>query len=213
MAKTVNNGKRTEPLFSFEQVPGSLNRLSREYRTDGTAFRDEVCTSDLNGRSFHECTFTNVTFEGDLSGVLFADAVFDHCDLSNCRMNETVFRRAVLKHCRLTGTDLSSSTFEDLLVSGCQCAYTNFNGSRMKRTEFMEDNMTECGLSMCTLDNTSFVRCMLNGAELIDTKLGGIDFSDSSIEGISVTPETIRGVVVNEEQAVAFAKLLGIIVR
>ena len=43
--------------------------------------------------------------------------------------------------------------------------------------------------------------------------MSGLDLSDSHIDGIMVDPENLRGLTVNEEQAVAFAELLGLNVK
>ena len=80
---------------------GKLNQI-RTLRTDGISFADEACAQDFSGYQFYECTFSHVTFSGRLSGILFVDVIFDHCDFSNCDMEEAVFRRVQMKGCRLT---------------------------------------------------------------------------------------------------------------
>lgn len=55
--------------------------------------------------------------------------------------------------------------------------------------------------------------CDFTGAEFYAATMKGLDFSTSRIDGILVSANDLRGVIVNEEQAVACAKLFGIVVK
>ena len=73
--------------------------------------------------------------------------------------------------------------------------------------------MCEGSLSMCTMDNVLFEHTDFSECEFAHTKLKDIDLSSCELDGFAVTPEDLKGVIVNEEQAVACAKLLGIVVK
>ena len=66
---------------------------------------------------------------------------------------------------------------------------------------------------MCKIDNMATEECDFSRAEFYDTKLKNLDFTRCNISNIVVEANDIKGVIVNEEQAIAFAKLLGIVVK
>jgi uncharacterized protein YjbI with pentapeptide repeats len=98
-------------------------------------------------------------------------------------------------------------------MSGCEASYANFSCSKFKICRFHEVRCTEGSFLSCTFDNTQIEQCGFASAEFNDTKLNGLDFSDSDISGITVGISDLKGVTLNEEQALACAKLLGIIVK
>ncbi len=211
--KSVSKTVITEPKFSEEPVEGSLNDTGRNIRIENRTFENETFEKRLNMKEFYECVFKNVRFGSEAKNCLFADVIFDHCDLSNLKMDSTVFRRVRMTGCRMTGTELSRASLQDTVISGCQCGYINLNGAKLKRVMFENCIMEQAGMSMLEHTGTSFSKCDLSGAEFIDTKLGGWDLSDSKLDGITVDPMNLRGLTVNDEQAAAFAALLGITVK
>lgn len=184
--------------------------------TEGAAalfFCDETRDRELTGSRFDECSFRNITFHHEMSRTLFADCIFDHCDFSNCDFNESVFRRCVFRSCRMTGTDFSWSRFNDAELTGCEASYANFSCSKFKVCRFSEVRCNESSFLSCTFDNMQIEQCGFVSAEFNDTKLKGLDFSDSDISDITVGLNELKGVTLNEEQALACARLLGIIVK
>ena len=51
------------------------------------------------------------------------------------------------------------------------------------------------------------------GTEFYSTSLAGLDLTKSNISGILVEPDMIRGVIVNNDQAIDFINLLGIVIK
>lgn len=90
------------------------------YRSDNCLFCDQEVKINEVQKEFFECEFRNMHFEGKMHACLFADVIFDSCDLSNCDLSESVFRRCEFHKCRLTGIDLSICTFQDVLIKGSQ---------------------------------------------------------------------------------------------
>ena len=215
MAKEIRKKiyKPAEPRFSEEPADAKLSDTGRQIRIENQKFEDETCERSLNMKEFYECTFRNVRFTKDMKNCLFADAVFDHCDFSNINMNNTVFRRVQLRTCRLMGTELTAAVMQDTVMEGCQGSYLNLNGSKMKRVTLKDMILEQAGMSMVEHSDVSIENCNFTKSEWIDTKMNGLDLSDSQVDGIMVDPENLRGLTVNEEQAVAFAELLGLNVR
>ena len=215
MAKEIRRkiNKPAEPKFSEEPAGAKLSETGRQIRIENLKFEDETCERSLNMKEFYECTFHNVRFTKDMKNCLFADAVFDPCDFSNISMNNTVFRRVRIRTCRMMGTELAGAVMQDTVMEGCQGSYLNLNGSKLKRVTLKDMILEQAGMSMVEHSDISIENCNFTKSEWIDTKMNGLDLSDSQVDGIMVDPENLRGLTVNEEQAVAFAELLGLNVR
>lgn len=205
--------KINEPSFYESLKPTRLSELSDEHRQDNLSFEDEAYTDGLDAREFYECTFTKIDLTSHCRRTLFVDTIFENCDFSNADFRECVFRRVIFKKCRLTGIDLSLSTFEDVKFLNIQGQYANFSGAKMKSVLFSECILSDSAFSMCKMKEIELDTCDFTNAEFIDTRLSGIDFSSSNISGISFTTDNLKGIILNEDQAIACAKLLGIIVK
>ena len=202
--------KRRSPVLSLEQTPAvfPLNQQS-----EGYLFEKTEMPENLSGYEFRECTFRNTVFRGRMHGCLFADCVFEHCDLSNLDFRECAFRRSEFHICRLTGTDLSESSWQDVLMTGCKGSYANFSGGTMKLCEFRDNVLSEAAFTMCRWQDTQFDGCDLTGCEFLDTSLKGMVLAGNIIDGILVEPKGLQGAVISPDQAVLCAALLGMKIR
>ncbi len=204
--------KRTGPKFTQELTAGTLSDISADERSEAAEYKDETCIHDLEGVRFSECTFSSVSFR-NACACEYLDAVFDHCDFSNCDLSESAFVRTVFSHCRLTGTILIKCSMQDVLFDNCTLDYANLSSTRWKTCEMRDCRLDEASLSQCRFRDTDIEHCSFISAEFINTPLKDLDFSDSEISGIMVTKDCIPGVKVSQEQALELAKLLGIIVK
>ena len=209
---TKNTDKIKEPGFAIEPEEMDLTSVE-DYRCDNGMFVNACIEQDLEDHGFYECIFKNCEWKRGQNGIAFRDVILTGCDFSNINFDETVCHRVVFRNCRFTGTDLTRSTLEDTVFENCNLVYANFSGSKMKRCRITDTVAKEAAFAMCDLQHMSFGRCDLSGCEFFDTKLQGIDLSDSEIDGIQVGPDTLKGVIVNEEQAIACAKILEIVVK
>lgn len=207
-----NSNVRREPSFSFGLGEGKIKEAILENRSDNLLFTEDI-EEDLSLHSFHECRFDKLAFLSDGQGCEFADVIFDHCDFSNISFPETVCRRVEFHNCRLTGTDFTKSVLEDVMFDSCECSYANFSKAKFKRCSFQNTRFLEGGFSECSFMHMDIDSCDFTGAEFYAATMKGLDFSTSRIDGILVSANDLRGVIVNEEQAVACAKLFGIVVK
>lgn len=205
--------KKIEPSFYEECVPFSSSKMNKEYRQSNYLFENEKVDNALDYKEFFECKFIKVTFTNHIRRAMFTDVIFENCDFSNIDMRECVFRRVIFRKCRMTGVDLTQGTFEDVCIESSQGQYANFNSSKMKDCVLKDNVLVESGFSMCKLNELEIDSCDFSRAEFYDTRLKGLDFSTSEISGIILDINTLKGIIVNEEQAIACAKLLGIIVK
>ena len=205
--------KRSEPNFYEEPKESSIYDLSSDYRQNNYFFKNEVYDEPLDYREFYECKFEKVTFSNHIRRAMFTDVIFENCDFSNIDMRECVFHRVIFNKCRLTGTDLTQGTIDSVLIKNSLAQYANFSSSKIKDSEFVEDIFIDGGFSMCKLNHVEISRCDFSRAEFNDTKLNELDFSTSNISEVIFDINHIRGIILNEEQALACAKLLGIVVK
>lgn len=191
--------------MQFEGIEG--------YRNDDCLF----CNQDIHvhevQKEFYECRFQNVHIDGMMHACLFADVIFDHCDLSNCDLSECVFRRCEFHNCRMTGVDLSICTFQDVLLQESQCMYANLNGTNWKNSEWMNTLLQEASLHDLKWNALIIHECDFSGCEIMHTSLNELDLRTSLIEGIAVDPNDLKGCIVNVQQALSLAQLLGIVIK
>ena len=204
--------KITEPSYSEEFESMSINDTD-DYRYDNKCYKDEEINNDHVQTEFYECEFSNITIHTTMRSCLFADVIFDHCDLSNACFEESVFRRCIFKNCRMTGIDLSACSFTDVKLIHCQCMLVNLNSTKWNRTEWDSCMLVDGSLHSVQLKDVNVVDCDFSRCEIHQTSLNGIDLSTSNINGIAVLPENLKGVIVNQEQAIVLASLLGIVIK
>lgn len=66
---------------------------------------------------------------------------------------------------------------------------------------------------MSTLLNVEFSDSNLEKMQLSGSKLAGIDLSSCEFNQIGVTKEDVKGCIVSTQQAIAFARVFGLIVN
>lgn len=204
--------KIAEPSYSEELKYMSFNDI-KGYRLDNYEYQDEELEEDYKQLEFYECKFSNITIHKTMSSCLFADVIFDHCDFSNACFESSVFRRCIFRNCRMTGIDLSSCSFTDVKIQHSQCMLINLNATKWNRCEWNQSIFKDGSLGFVQLKNVNVLECDFSDCEINQTPLKGIDLSTSKINDIAILPENLKGVIVSEEQAIALASLLGIIVK
>lgn len=164
--------------------------------------------------AFDNVIFKDVSFAADdLQAAEFVDVVFDCCDLSNVDFQNASFHRCELINSKLTGADFANARLGHTLFNDCDGRYSNFSFSVMKEVEFTECSLVDSDLYECTFKNVAFQRCKLDNSNFSETDLKGIDLSDSTYERIEVTLPKLAGCIVSKEQAIGFARVLGLSVK
>jgi uncharacterized protein YjbI with pentapeptide repeats len=186
---------------------GDLNRL------DNLLFQQETWESPKGQKEFCECVFRDMNLKGIFSDCLFADAVFDHCDLTGCDFHQSVFRRVRFSGCRMSGAEFPEAVFQDTVIENCQCRYINFRMSSWKICILRESSFEEGSFSGMKQSSLQIGQCRLERSEWTGTPMNGLDVSDSVIDGIIVNPANLKGLAVNPDQALACVGLLGLKVR
>ena len=205
--------KIAEPSYSVELEKASVNTDFAELRHDGLLFEKEECEIPRYDEQFFVCRFKNIRFTKDLSGCQFVDVEFDHCDFSNCNLHESVFRRVRFNICRMMGSDFTMCRFQDVSILNAKADFVNFNGTKWKNAIWQGNDFSESSVSNAECKNIQISECNFTKTEFYHTPLKDLDVSTSNIDSIAVVPEDLKGCIVNEEQAIACARILGVIVK
>ena len=68
-------------------------------------------------------------------------------------------------------------------------------------------------ISLSQINKIMFTACDLNEASFEGTKLSGVDISTCTFNQLNVSIADLAGCVVSEEQAIGFARLMGLKIK
>lgn len=160
---------------------------------------------------FDEVQFKHIRFTGaNLTEMRFTDVVFDTCDFSNAILQHAQFHRCLFKDVKLTGADFSHTSLKHVIVEASDAQYADFSLSHLHSTAFHRMNLTESQFFDCQFKDVLFVKNVLDHASFIETNLANIDLSTNEYDTIEVTIDKLQNCIVSKQQAIGFAKLLGI---
>lgn len=181
---------------------------------------------ELNNVLIHDCTvssemierltadqviFKNVIFDEVIFPLAeFTDCYFDHCDLSNADLNGSLIHRVHFSDCKLLGADFSEATFGNVHFDACIMKWSAFGFSRLKHVSFDSCVLDGGDFYECLLQKTIFHHNDLNEANFGNTPLKGIDLRTNTFQRLQITLPELEGCMVTSEQAIGFARLLGL---
>lgn len=214
MAKVKD--KRQKPKLSADHQlirPGDIwsrEGFIEQVRIEGGALPD----AEDERLVFDNCLFKDVSFaSGNWRGMEFVDCRFERCDFSNAHLENAMLHRCEIVNSKLTGAELSNSTMSHLLIDDCDVRYANFNFARMKEVEFANSSIEDSDFYECEFKQIRFRKCKLHNANFSETDMKGVDLSDNTYERIEVSLDKIAGCIVSKEQAIGFARVLGLTVN
>lgn len=199
------------PVLSNEIIPYSESKGDdgryMDFEFDNAIFNTNNCV-ELNG-----CSFSRVSFIGDLSKVRFVDCIFRHCDFSNRDLSHSQFVRVYFDHCKGTGTSFHKSKFK----------YTTFKSGTFSLSDFSECEFEYIRIIDCNLSESTFQSCNQNYFETRNVDFTQVDFSNTAlkqmdlsgckIQGIRVNSNLLKGLILDAQQTVGLATLLGVIIK
>lgn len=208
-------GKRQRPKLAIHH-----EELLAENVWNSDGYIERVCVnggmisgSDDMRWSFDDVVFKNVIFIGEFRAAEFVDVLFETCDFSNVHFQNASFYRCEVMDSKLTGADFANANLSHTLFETCDGKYGNFSFSRFKEVEFLNCNLTDNDFYECILKEIRFSTCKLDGINFAETDLGGVDLSTSRYEHIEVSLPKIVGCIVSKEQAIGFARILGLSIK
>ncbi|TDQ40852.1 pentapeptide repeat-containing protein [Aureibacillus halotolerans] len=170
-----------------------------------------ILEADAKKRRIERCSFSKVSFaENRWAGVDVQDVVFDQCDLSNLQLHEAVMHSVHFINCKMTGIDLSGATLRHVTFEGCVAPLSSFGFINTKDVRFQRCDLTQTEFFESTFVRTSIGECLLDEANFSQVDLGAMNLSNSSFERLTVTLDKLVGCTVSSEQAIGFAKMIGL---
>ncbi|WP_257348741.1 pentapeptide repeat-containing protein [Pseudalkalibacillus decolorationis] len=203
------------------KVPAELSPISLEeeihherYFQMGIVNDCEITGESIEKLCFEKVVFKNVTFQ-DVSFRFndLTDVVFDKCDLSNADFGDAIVHRVEMKECKMLGMNLSGSTLRNVLFDECIGKLAAFGYSDCKNVKFQASYLCNADFYEAKFKNVAFDQCDLNEANLSGTILKGIDLSTCSFEKLTISIEKLEGCIISNEQAIGFAKALGLVIK
>ncbi|MFD1861590.1 pentapeptide repeat-containing protein [Planococcus chinensis] len=207
--------KRSAPSIpeELEVVPFS-SAMDDHYISKCKISQETIDFEAQEGLRVDQVVFENVNFaEAIWPRSEFVDALFINCDLSNADFSRTVFHRTEFRNSKLVGTNFAEAGIRHTLFADCVLNYAAFGFSLCNTSRFEGCSMRYADFYEAELKNTEFGRCDLNDVNFAETGLSGVDLSGNSFENIQVTVEKLAGCTVSPEQAMAFARQMGLVIK
>ncbi|WLD94599.1 pentapeptide repeat-containing protein [Alkalihalobacillus sp. AL-G] len=172
---------------------------------------------EINGETIEKLCFENVVFKNvtfyDVSFrfLELTDVMFEKCDLSNVDFSDAIVHRVHMKDCKMVGMNLAGSALRNISLDGCIGNMAAFGYSDCKNVQFRNSSLCNSDFFESKFKNVVFEQCDINGANLSGTVLKGIDLSSCTFEKLVVSIENLEGCIITSDQAVGFAKALGLV--
>ena len=209
-------GKRQRPKLS---VTSETMLAGEVWGQDGYIERVRIDGGIITGSeeerlSFDDVRFKDVSFSSsELRATEFVDVVFDTCDFSNVNFQNAVFHRCEFINSKLTGADFANAKIGHTLFNECDGRYINFSFSGMKEIDFTKCNLMDGDFYECGFKEVRFSICKMDDINFSETDLNGVDLSDNTYKRIEVSLPKIAGCIVSQDQAIGFARVLGLTVK
>lgn len=164
--------------------------------------------------TFDQIHFQDVSFDGvQFEQVEFIDCHFDRCDLSNVNMGDAILHRLEINQSKLVGMQCSQSRLGHILIQDSVANYASFSFSQFKNVRFQQTALSKSDFFESGFTKVEFDSCELDGANFTETSLATIDLSSCTYEQVTVSVDKLAGCTVSTEQALGFAKSLGLIIK
>src|SRR5690606_34847999 len=138
------------------------------------------------------------------------DVVFSNCDLSNADFSRCVFHRTEFRNSKLIGVNFAEAGVRHTLFSDCMMNYAAFGFSLCAFTSFEKSSLRQADFYEAEFKETAFTGCEMEEINFSETDLNGVDLSTNRFESIQVSVEKLAGCTVSPNQAIAFARQLGL---
>ena len=140
-------------------------------------------------------------------------SIFENCDLSNTDFSAGSIHRVEFSDSKILGLNLSDTSLGNVLFHNCNANLISFGYSKLKQVQFDSCSLRNADYFESKFNKVAFKECDLNEANFEGTPLKGIDLSSCTFERLNVSINDLTGCEVNENQALGFARLLGLIIK
>lgn len=172
-------------------------------------------TYTLIAGEYEQCHFTGIDGrEANLSGSVFIDCTFQHCDLSMCKLHATAFRNVTFVSCKMLGMKFENCNAFLLSFSftDCYLDYSSFYQLKIKNSTFNDCRLHEVDFSEADLSNSDFSGSDLTGAIFDDSILTKSDFRTTLHFNINPTKNKINQAKFSSENVAGLLQHLDIVI-
>lgn len=182
--------KTIVPLEPLRDEQNSFEGVKQDY--------DETFKGSLmrHGR-YHECGFTNVTFDGTIgNNSVFKNSKFTDCTFVNANFIFSDFSNSSL------AVNSYSSRYDFSDFSGAAISYSKMNGSSFRECYFRNSVLETSEINQCDFANSTFNNCFFKGLDLSVVTLDFSEFIDSKFQDVTLPFFGILNLVNGFEQIV-----------
>ena len=208
--------KITAPKISksLQELDVRQALLEDYYVSDGLVTKLELDEEQEDKIVFDQIHFRDKSMEGvRFQQVEFIDCIIEKCDLSNVDFGNAVFHRVEILSSKLVGANVSQSRMTDVKMVDTVANYVSLSFSKLKKVSFTKTSFNRADFIETTFDKVNFEGCELNEANFNGTALTGVDLSSNTYEQLTVSLDKMQGCTVSTEQAIGFAKSLGLQIK
>ncbi|GJM78976.1 hypothetical protein HMSSN139_14720 [Paenibacillus sp. HMSSN-139] len=126
---------------------------------------------------------------------------------------KAIIHRVHFKDCKLTGLNLSKINAGSVTFEHCIMNISDLVEASLKQVRFLDCSLQNVNFYGCKFKEVELLGSDLNEADFNDTSLKGMDISTCTFERVDIPAYALAGCTVSPEQAIGFAKLLGLIVK
>lgn len=211
----MKKAKRLEPIVPNDMETKSFSSALDDHYISNCKIVQETIDIELEeGLRVDKMIFENVNFlEAAWPRSEFVDVLFINCDLSNADFSRSVFHRTEFRNSKLVGTNFAEAGIRHTLFQDCVLNYATFGFSLCNTARFESSSLRYTDFYEAELKHTEFEKCEMNDINFVEASLKGVDLSSNSFENIQVTIEKLAGCEVSPEQAMAFARQMGLVIK
>lgn len=207
--------KRLAPVVSSDVETMPFSKALDDHYISNCKISQETIDIEVDeGLRVDQVIFENVNFlEVNWPRSEFIDVLFINCDLSNADFSRSVFHRTEFHNSKLVGANFAEAGIRHTLFEDCVLNYATFGFSLCNAARFESSSLHYADFYEAELKHTEFDKCEMNDINFVEANLSGLDLSSNSFENIQVTVEKLAGCEVSPEQAMAFARQMGLIIK
>ena len=162
----------------------------------------------------HDALLKRVTLQKSrLERFEASNVIFRQCDFSNLELLGASLHQVWFDQCKLTGANFAESYLRDCRFTDCVADFTSFSQTNLNATAFETCRLTEAEFYHSRWKDLTLQHCELTRSNWSATKLAQLDFSSNQFDAIAVSQEQLKGAIVTPEQALVFARGLGLVIK
>ena len=164
--------------------------MDRLYIQDKKFDKVDLAIKELAIADYENCVFTNCDLSNaELSQRVFLECEFNACNLSTATITKTGLKNVKFKDCKLLGLHFENCDqfLFEVDFENCFLNLSSFYKLKIKKTRFINSNLSEVDFTEADLTSSLFDNCELAGARFERTILEKADLRTS--RNYSIDPE------------------------